>query len=237
MNLRERVADYLTKGQLSAVTDLKKSYDTLKTSLRPGLGVYEKAKDSEPRGLYNLAYYFEQECSIFSDIVLTIRQEVFRNGIAWKPAWALKCASCGETYEEEVESCECGSTDFREPDKNQLKLFERADGFSFLERANDNGQGLVEVLGNHCSHVTVTDNVYLLAIKAYVYGPDGDILVGTPKELLAVDPRELAKIYGPDGRPGGQVWVCPEHRDRSFKPEEKARRCPTCNSRSACGSG
>ena len=229
MNLRERVADYLTKGQLSATADLKKSYDTLKTSLRPGLGIYERAKDSEPRGLYNLAYYFEQECSIFSDIVLTIRQEVFRNGITWKPAWARKCLSCGETYEEEVEACECGSTAFSEPDKAQLKLFERADGSTFLEKANDNGQNLVTVLGSHCSHVTVADNVYLLAIKSYVYGPDGGILMGSPKEILAVDPREMAKIYGPDGKPGGQVWVCPEHRDRTFKPEEKARRCPTCN--------
>lgn len=229
MNLREGLANFLTKGELSFI---RKGYEDLKATPRPGLGNYD-AEEKEPDGLYNRAFYLERKCSIFSDIVLTLRQEIFRNGVEWQPAFEQKCLLCGAEYDEAVEICDCGSATFRSPDKTQFKFFDRQDGGgrTFLEKANDNGQNFLDVLGDNEFNLDVADNSYLLVRKSYIYDDAGNILAGVPKEVLSVDPRDLRKVYGKDGTPGGMTWFCPEHRGETTGPDGKDKPCPVCGKR------
>lgn len=172
------------------------------------------------------AYFFEQEVSIFSDIVLKLKQETFRRGTDWQPLFVKKCITCDQEYQEEVDECECGSVLLREPEQSHTDLFE-LDGVSFEQRANFNGQSLKEVLSDVEFNLDVADNAYLLISKSYVISTDGQIMSSAPKEILSIDPRDIRKIHSDNGMPGGNIWICPEHREAS-QASEAGKTCHIC---------
>ena len=185
-----------------------------KPSQRPGLGARGALGHAEIAPTLGYAFYLEQEVSIFSDVVLKLKQEMFRRGFFWEPKFSLKCLDCDAEYDEEVEECDCGSKNLVEPDKNQINFFDNADS-SFIESANYNHQSLKEVLTDFEFNLNVGDNAYLLLPKAYEFDNQGEIISSSPKEILSVDPRDIKKIYTPDGFLGGRIWVCPRHRDET----------------------
>ena len=75
--------------------------------------------------------------------ILHIRNEVFRRGLTWEPAFAVKCLKCGKEHESMVEKCDgeyideksekqhCDSTEFRDPDDLQLETMK-----DFLDDCN-----------------------------------------------------------------------------------------------------
>lgn len=174
---------------------------------------------------YGLAFWLEQEVSVFSDIVLTLKQETFRNGMDWQPTFGKRCADCATEYEEAVEVCSCGSTTFMDPNDKQKTFFVNGDK-TFNEKANYNAQSLKEVLSDVEHNLNIVDNGYLLVSKSYLMDNQGNILSSSPKEILSIDPRDIRKIHTDDGLPGGRVWVCPQHRDKDAA--EKGKRCPVC---------
>src|SRR5574340_726623 len=93
-----------------------------------------------------LAYHLEANVSIFADIVLTLKQEVSRRGMVWKPRFACKCPVCGSEYIEEKQQCDCGCVLLQKPDRTQIQKFRNAAGKSFVESANLNGQSLESIL-------------------------------------------------------------------------------------------
>jgi len=161
-----------------------------------------------------LAYFLENNVSVFADIVLTLKQEVIRRGLVWKPRFAVKCLLCGTEYNEEKTQCDCGSTQLRKPDRTQINKFKNPRGESFVDTANLNDQNLETISGELVRHWIVSDNSYILCIKNYAYISNGieEQLIATPVEFLALDPREILPIRQPNGLLGGKVWVCAVHR-------------------------
>lgn len=177
---------------------------------------------------WGFAYYLEQEVSIFSDIVLTLKQEMFRRGFTWEPLFTYKCQDCGTIYQDEIEECECGSTNLIEPDKSQMSLFERGE-HTYIRTANANGQSLQEVLTDFEFNMDVCDNAYMILLKAYVYSNSGEILESEIREIISVDPRGLKKIADENGRIGNQIWICPEH--RNVTENESGHTCRQCKNK------
>lgn len=177
---------------------------------------------------WGFAYYLEQEVSIFSDIVLTLKQEMFRRGFTWEPLFTYKCQDCGTIYQDEITECECGSTNLIEPDKSQMSLFERGE-HTYIRTANANGQSLQEVLTDFEFNMDVCDNAYMILLKAYVYSNSGEILESDIREIISVDPRGLKKIADENGRIGNQIWICPEHRD--VTENQSGHTCRECKNR------
>lgn len=198
---------------------------TSKSSLRPGIGGRGVVNSTGIQPSLDYAYRLEQEVSIFSDVVLKLKQEMFRRGFIWEPTFTLKCLDCNAEYDDPVDECECGSTNLIEPDKSQIQYFDNADS-SFIESANYNYQSLIEVLTDFEFNLNVGDNAYLLLPKAYEFDNEGNIISSSPKEILSIDPRDLKKIFTPDGFLGGRVWVCPRHRNESSGTPGK--RCKIC---------
>ena len=196
-----------------------------KPSQRPGLGARGALGHAEIAPTLGYAFYLEQEVSIFSDVVLKLKQEMFRRGFFWEPKFTLKCLDCDAEYDEEVEECDCGSKNLVEPDKNQINFFDNSDS-SFIESANYNHQSLKDVLTDFEFNLNVGDNAYLLLPKAYEFDNNGEIISSSPKEILSVDPRDIKKIYTPDGFLGGRIWVCPRHRDE--RKGAPGYRCEIC---------
>ncbi|MCK5216585.1 MAG: hypothetical protein KAJ93_02290 [Methanosarcinales archaeon] len=161
---------------------------------------------------WGFAYYLEQEVSIFSDIVLTLKQEMFRRGFTWEPLFTYKCQDCETIYQDEITECECGSTNLIEPDKSQMSMFENGE-HTYIRTANSNGQSLQEVLSDFEFNMDVADNAYIILLKSYIYSNAGKIIESEIREILSVDPRGIKKIADESGRLGNLIWVCPEHRD------------------------
>jgi len=173
ISLPNFISKYLTKS-------------TPKQSQRPGLGARGALGHAEIAPTLGYAFYLEQEVSIFSDVVLKLKQEMFRRGFFWEPKFALKCLDCDAEYDEEVEECDCGSRNLVEPDKNQINFFDNADS-SFIESANYNHQSLKEVLTDFEFNLNVGDNAYLLLPKAYEFDNQGEIISTPPTDSLAVE--------------------------------------------------
>jgi predicted Zn-ribbon and HTH transcriptional regulator len=193
---------------------------------RPGLDPIESFNTTVARPAMYLAAFFEQEVSIFADTVQTIVQETLRNGVEWKPRFASKCKLCDFESQEEIDKCpNCGSDQLREPNKSELRLFSRLDGTSFIDKANDNGQSLMDVLNLAVRNTVVFDKPVWLLINAYVTKPTGEVDRVYPQELLALDPRYVEPIYDRNsGRFGNGTRVCLRHRDES----QAGDKCKTC---------
>ncbi|WP_340819139.1 hypothetical protein [Methanolobus sp. WCC4] len=157
------------------------------STTRPGIGHHESYAAGNIAPSLGLAYYLENEVSVFSDSVLKLKQEMFRNGFRW-------------------DNADEDSTD--EIDYTEIEKLDR-----FIKKANYNGQSLKEVLSDFEFNLNVADNGYLLLVKAYDYDRFGEIALEDVKEILSIDPRDIKKMVKKDGRMGGNVWICPTHRD------------------------
>lgn len=195
-------------------------------SARPGIPSYDYSPAYTNRMWLSWCYWFEDEVSILADVLQKIRDEVLRYGFKWNPAFAKKCVTCGQEFQDDVDECElCKSKNLREPDKAQLRQC-RVDQFNtILDRANLNKQSLQEVLKTTLFHMLVTDNGYLLAHKDYFWGPDGS-LRAFPREYFALDPRDVIKLFDFETGYPGKGRVCLDH--RSSLCGETDMKCPTC---------
>jgi hypothetical protein len=180
MSLADPLTNYIDKKLINYIQ--KKL-----PSNRPGLSRHESYGQSNIAPSLGLAYYLENEVSVFSDCVLKLKQEVFRNGFYW--------STVDEHSTEEINYSEIEKLD------------------KFIQKANYNGQSLKEVLSDFEFNLNVADNAYLLLIKAYDYDRSGEIALTDAREILSIDPRDIKKMVKKDGRMGGDVWLCPTHRD------------------------
>jgi hypothetical protein len=193
---------------------------------RPGISSYDYSPAYTNRMWLSWCYWYEDEVSIFSDVIQKMRDEVTRYGFKWNPAFAKKCNVCGEEYQDDVDECElCRSQNLREPNKSQLRAT-RVDKFNtILERANLNKQSMQEVIKAALFHTLVTDNGYILAHKEYMWGADGT-LRSFPREYFALDPRDVIKLFDFETGYPGKGRVCLDH--RSSLLGEKDTICPVC---------
>lgn len=188
-----------------------------------------------PRIPFNMFLYYliRWQSVILRTIVLKLKQEIFREtlkeGWDFDPKFKYKCIAdgCGTEYQEEQddEKCECGG-ELRKPNPAQKKFFE-----NFAERCNDADQSFLEVLQELEDDVNTADDMYLVAIKDYMIGPEGQVY-GRPKEFMRGDPCRFRIVGDEAGRRGGRFWTCVNHRNQAA---EKPGNCEEIINGVMCG--
>ncbi len=209
-------------------TEITKYGDVQNTrSARPGIPSFDYSPSYTNRLWLSWCYWYEDEVSILCDVLQKMRDEVVRYGFKWKPAFAEKCQTCNTEYDEVVHTCDvCGSDDLRKPDRTQLRLARVDHTYTFVEKANINEQTLQDVIKQTLFHMLVTDNAFILAHKEYHWDDNGEVVSSFPMEFLALDPRDVIKLFDFETGYPGKGRVCLNH--RSSLCGEKDMKCPTC---------
>lgn len=224
MRIRDRLSDFISGGKMSS---LQKSNETMHKAMRPGIPSFDFAPQYSNRTWLGWCYFFEHEVSIFSDIASKIRDETFRNGLEFRPAFLFRCKSCGMEYNEEIEECtRCGHDDFSQPDYSQLEWANRLNDVSYLEAANLNEQSMLDVLKNGMYHLVIADNMYILCIKKYLLDDEGNIIKQIPYEFISLDPRDVVIMFDQETGELGQYKTCLEHRMELYDDEDTV--CKKC---------
>ena len=124
----------------------------------------------------------------------------------------------------------CGNTKLLRPEPKNRKILEGL----LNESINSNEQSLEDVTRQLERDLEVADNAYLLVLKNY-WIDDSTGLISEKrteiKEMIRVDPPQVAMIADSDGRIGyddkrNEIFVCPrfEHRDKRLT-ENKCDKC------------
>ena len=176
----------------------------------------------------------------------TINREMFKNGFEIVERFKYKCNNCSKEFQyapninvegesegksKMIQCDSCQSYDMRRPVPEHRKILEDL----MTQPINGNNQTLEDVARQLERDLEIADNAYLLMLKNYwIDDLTGDIDYDKTeiKELLRVDPPQVAMIADSDGRIGyddkrQKIWVCPrfEHRDKRLYTE----RCDRCN--------
>ena len=190
----------------------------------------------------------------------TLNREAFKNGFEVIEKWKYKCENCGKEFDSKpskddnmdpnahptepnsdldekpgvddtkVECDECGSDKIRRPKPENRKTLQKL----YTHYVNNNDQTIEDVGRQLERDLEVADNAYLLLLKNYyISDVTGEIDYKRTeiKELLRIDPPQVAMIADSDGRIGfddkrNAVYVCPrfEHRDKRLS-KPKCDRC------------
>jgi len=168
--------------------------------------------------------------------VTHLRNEIFRRGLEWEPAFELKCPDCDTEYgladaEEQEMRCknplrnEEGELVLDEqhnkvypklipPDEEQRQYFE-----PFLQRCNYFGQSLENILREIEDDINTVDDGFLYVAKSYYAIPQeeedggGFRLHAKPEMLFRLDPVLVEFDLDQRGVPGQRHHACVLHRD------------------------
>ena len=156
-----------------------------------------------------------------------IISEVFRRGVSWLPAFAVKCSSCGTEYKNTPEVCTNSGCSFKgsdetlvEPDPDQYKKLK-----AFITDCNVFDQSLEDVLREFWWDVNTLDDGFIYFAKEYKdYGEK------VRSKVISVERLNPALIeYDLDkstGVPKAIHFVCYIHRDGSAS--ENPDSCDSC---------
>ena len=176
----------------------------------------------------------------------TLNREMFKNGFEIVERFKYKCENCAKTFQyapnihdesedkidmKKVQCDSCGSYDMRRPVPEHRKILEDI----MSKPVNGNMQNMEDLSRQLERDLEIADNAYMLLLKNYFIDDiSGEIdpLKTEIKELLRIDPPQVAMIADSDGRIGyddkrQKIWVCPrfEHRDK----RQYTDRCDVCN--------
>ena len=188
---------------------------------------------------FRFAYILTYSSDLLRAIFRALIGEIFRNGADVAKKYYMKCGVCFTEYDRQVEECSvCGNKEvWLYPDeRNRIYLRK------WLEKANLNGETLIDVLSQIEFDLNVVDNAYLVVRKKYVFNDAGEVVGAIPVEVVRGDPLRISLVFSIDGLIGWNesgdkiVATCPIHRDvyMELTPEEYeagARRCPKCGRR------
>ena len=178
----------------------------------------------------------------------TLNREMFKNGFEIVERFKYKCENCAKTFQyapnihdesedkidmKKVQCDSCGSYDMRRPVPEHRKILEDI----MSKPVNGNMQNMEDLSRQLERDLEIADNAYMLLLKNYFIDDiSGEIdpLKTEIKELLRIDPPQVAMIADSDGRIGyddkrQKIWVCPrfEHRDK----RQYTDRCDICNAK------
>jgi len=169
--------------------------------------------------------------------VTHLRNEIFRRGLEWEPAFEWKCPVCKREFSEAeaeklhhkcadplrddegdliVDVDEKGKRhplhpDLDAPDESQRDRFDR-----FLRRCNHFGQSLEVVLRECEDDINVVDDAFILVSKDYYGIPQEDgsyKLRSEPRQIFRLDPVLVEYDLDQRGIPGQRHHICLLHRD------------------------
>lgn len=218
--------------ELRNITNIIKSFSN--TTERPSLAF----RETWGTGGIRLPYIpIDKElifdCNAYSDVLRTItislREEIFREGIELEEKFVQKCAVCKKEFDhiEEDNICdECKSIgQWVEPDITQKQTWEK-----WSKDANENNQTLEEVLKMVEDDLNIIDNGYLLVAKSYIFDSLNHLIGYKVSEIVRVDPRHIDIIADKSGRPGRNdsgafLFTCITHRHQIWIDKLT---CPEC---------
>jgi len=179
-----------------------------------------EAKERHPKWDLVKLYDKAEGSWVLQEIFRTIIQEVKRPGWDVQFKFKKKCNVCGEEYREEVDVCECGSHDFREPDRTQLVKARK-----LLEKPNSQRQSFGDILTSIIYNDLVADQWYL----STAYAPVKSLGVYMAKEIYVEDPRYISPVVDSRGRLGKNEWFCPIcYPEVDSNTYDKMGKCPKC---------
>jgi hypothetical protein len=157
--------------------------------------------------LYLLAY----DSTEIRTPLLHLKNQVFKKGFdEWKPKFKYKCVNekCGKEYKERIEECkECGGTEFREPDSEQLNHFE-----DFRVKCNIFNQSLEDVMKVTLDDINIADDAFILLNKKYKIS-DNSKKYAKVEEIRRIHPALMELDLDKNGLPKNSHYVCVFHRD------------------------
>lgn len=156
-----------------------------------------------------------------------ITSEVFRKGISWKPAFAVKCEKCATEYMETTKQCKkCGASDaLREPDEDQKVRLDE-----FLSDCNTFDQGLEELLKEFHTDINMVDDGFIYLVKEYVQGAEKEgkpVVNSRVMEIRRLHPALVEFDLDPVGLPKNNHFVCYIHREDQ-EPSRTPGLCAVC---------
>jgi hypothetical protein len=168
-------------------------------------------------------YHVANQSIVLRTCITQLKNEIFRRGYHWEERFTRKCNSCGKEHQRPTDECvECGSTDLKKPDPEQLKYIEK-----FIDGSVNKAQQLfIEVLKEMEDDLNIMDDAYLVMVKEYFLDNNGVIRMHRIKEIFRGDPVTM-HIYADEyGERGNKGFTCIKHRD--FITEDPGARCETC---------
>ncbi len=178
----------------------------------------------------------------------TLNREMFKNGFEIVERFKYKCENCAKTFQyapniheegedkidmKKVQCDSCGSYEMRRPVPEHRKILEDI----MSKPVNGNMQNMEDLSRQLERDLEIADNAYMLMLKNYFIDDitgEIDMKKTEIKELLRIDPPQVAMIADSDGRIGyddkrQKIWVCPrfEHRDK----RQYTDRCDVCNAK------
>ena len=165
-----------------------------------------------------------------ADLIKTLKQEVFRKGIEYEPAFTRRCEPCDMDYDTDVEKCELCGAETREPDRKQELALK-----AWMKSCNDNDQSLQFVMELVEDDINTFDDAFLLLIKDYGIDKQGvirtqkvtEVVRGLPGRIMLILDEAYQKrgyMVGADGKLIG-YFACVLHRDQLYNEQGKCAIC------------
>lgn len=146
--------------------------------------------------------------------ILSLRQEVFRRGLEWEPAFVYRCYSCQVDFtkdeaEENDKTCPSCEVRLKSPNPAQRVRFER-----LMPRVNVYGQSLIRLLQSLEDDLNIVDDAFLFMSSDYrmVQRKGKTVIKRYVKQLFRLDPIFVEFDTDDDNRPGFAHHICLAHR-------------------------
>lgn len=194
--------------------DVVKLYDKISESLKP-TNTYVEERIQVPTEQHILKHIAHNSDDL-TTIHLALRREVFRKGLE---------LDYKDNTDEEVLTSE--NNELRS--ESEIKKI-RNDLLKRFEDVNENGQTLLEVLGEFEDDLNIYDDAYLLFVQKYFYDEKGMIISDKTEvqEILRVDAANMELIINDQDRPARNnsndvILFCPECRNQEYTKKEVCR--------------
>ena len=165
-------------------------------------------------------YAIAHNNSVIKTATGSIKQEVFRRGLKWEPAFMYRDSDSGKDYtlEELVYIKKYRPADYSElvpnivqPDIQQRLRFEE-----IMQNANVYGQSLMAILQTVEDDLNIADDGFLFLSSNYYmgWGADGkEIINRRVKQIFRMDPIFVELDMDNENRPGFAHHICLLHRE------------------------
>ena len=166
--------------------------------------------------LYAAAY----ECLVLRSILNHLNVETFRKGWGWKPKFVVKCVTCSEEFQQQVDTCTKCSGEVRKADRSQIEYAE-----ALFRTKNRMHQDFVEVLREIEMDLDIVDDAYLVLTKEYFIDPKSKKpMFYRVKEVSRADPIFMRILADKRGVRGGSQYTSLV--DRAFRTSDSKEKCP-----------
>ncbi len=234
-----------TAGVSDATTMVRKILEKSLTATATTVGIPDigfKGARQQLFQRFNLVdlYAIAHNNSDLKTAISNLKQEVFRRGMRWEPAFEFRCESCGVDYpkkEAEGAHFHCTHCDpvtdetgdslnrdpfdedsdkapkpprLRAPNPAQRVRFEQ-----IIQKANVYGQSLTRVLQSTEDDLNIADDLFLFLSSEYNLDWKGgeEIITREVKQIFRLDPVFVEFDTDDENRPGFAHHICLAHRE------------------------